>query len=443
MKKKFKFISILCALAIATTVFVGCGNSTKEAATKDSSQGGQVTLRFSWWGGDVRHKATLDVIDLYMKQNPNVKIEAEYGGIDGYGDKLSTQLGSGTAPDLIQVDNPWIYDYAKQGEMFYDLNEFKDIIDMSGFDKKFIDGFCTIDGKIQGLPMGLNAVTLLYNKDMLKNADIDITKDLDWDKLIEAGKKLHGQNSNNYLINAEQNNLLDFVIMPYVIQKTGQQWIKDDYTMGFDKAALTQAFELEKKMFDEGVLQPAEQSFTFNHKPEENTAWVNKQFGGAFIWAAGLGVNGKPLGDSADVTLVPVPKDAKDSGIQVRPATLLCINKKSPNAKEAAKFMNFFFNDKDAAIALGDVRSIPPVEASRQAALDAKKIDPLAVKAVDPAAKNSGLIFNANSNNQELRNILITEIENVAYKKFAPDKAADDLINQYNSKLQELKSAAN
>ena len=442
MKNRKKIISILCALSIVTSMFVGCGSTSKETA-KDSSKGEQVTLRFSWWGSDVRHKATLEAIDLYMKENPNVKIEAEYGGVDGYQDKLSTQLGGGTAPDLIQVDNPWIYDYAKQGEMFYDLNDFKDIIDMSGFDKKFLDGYCTLNGKIQGLPMGLNALTVIYNKDMLKSANADITKDLDWDKLIEEGKKVHAQNSNNYLLNAEQNNFVDFIIMPYVIQKTGEQWVKDDYTMGFDKATLTQAFELEKKLFDEGIVQPAEQSFTFKSKPEQNTAWINKQFGSAITWAAGLGVLSSTLGDSADVTSFPVPKDAKNSGIVVRPATLLCINKKSANAKEAAKFMNFFFNDKEAAKILGDVRSIPPVEASRQAALDAKKIDPLAVKAVEEATKNPGLIYNGVSNNSELRNILINEIENVAYKKFTPDQAADDMIKLYESKLKELKSAAN
>lgn len=277
----------------------------------------------------------------------------------------------------------------------------------------------------------------------MKNANADITKDLDWDKLIEEGKKVHAQNSNNYLLNAEQNNFLDFIIMPYVIQKTGQQWVKDDYTMGFDKATLTQAFELEKKLFDEGIVQPAEQSFTFKSKPEQNTAWINKQFGGTINWAAGLGVLLGTLGDSADVTLFPVPKDAKNSGIVVRPATLLCINKKSPNAKEAAKFMNFFFNDKEAAKILGDVRSIPPVEASRKAALDANKVNPLSVKAVEEAAKNPGLIYNGVSSNSELRNILLTEIENVAYKKFTPDQAADDMIKLYESKLKELKSAAN
>lgn len=105
--------------------------------------------------------------------------------------------------------------------------------------------------------------------------------------------------------------------------------------------------------------------------------------------------------------------------------------------------MNFFFNDKEAAKILGDVRSIPPVEASRKAALDANKVNPLSVKAVEEAAKNPGLIYNGVSSNSELRNILLTEIENVAYKKFTPDQAADDMIKLYESKLKELKSAAN
>ena len=35
-----------------------------------------ITLRFSWWGGDSRHQATMAVIEQYMELHPNVKIEA-------------------------------------------------------------------------------------------------------------------------------------------------------------------------------------------------------------------------------------------------------------------------------------------------------------------------------------------------------------------------------
>ena len=41
----------------------------------------QVTLRFSWWGGDSRHRATVDAIER-MELNPHVTIKAEYSGWD-------------------------------------------------------------------------------------------------------------------------------------------------------------------------------------------------------------------------------------------------------------------------------------------------------------------------------------------------------------------------
>ena len=62
-----------------------------------------VTLRFLWWGSDARHEATLRVIDDYMALHPNVKIEAMYGTDDGYYEKLTTMLASGTEPDIIQM----------------------------------------------------------------------------------------------------------------------------------------------------------------------------------------------------------------------------------------------------------------------------------------------------------------------------------------------------
>ena len=81
MKNRLKITSILCALSVSMTMLVGCGGSTKSAASSSGGDGEQVNLRFSWWGGDARHKATLEVIDNYMKEHPNVKIEAEYGGV--------------------------------------------------------------------------------------------------------------------------------------------------------------------------------------------------------------------------------------------------------------------------------------------------------------------------------------------------------------------------
>ena len=92
------------AASMAAVSLMGCGSSAKSADTtsagqsstgtesteagKPASGGEPVTLRFSWWGSDSRHKALLAVIEAYEKKNPNVKVEAEYQGYDGYYEKI-------------------------------------------------------------------------------------------------------------------------------------------------------------------------------------------------------------------------------------------------------------------------------------------------------------------------------------------------------------------
>ena len=81
----------------------GGGGEPKTEKSESGGDGEKVTLRFSWWGGDERNEATLDVIEAYEKEHPNITIEAEYSGDDGYQEKLSTALAGNTAADIIQM----------------------------------------------------------------------------------------------------------------------------------------------------------------------------------------------------------------------------------------------------------------------------------------------------------------------------------------------------
>ena len=62
-----------------------------------------------------------------MDRNPNVTIEAEYGGFDGYQQKISTQLAGQTAPDIIQLNANWMPDYANKGDFFIHLQDYPDL----------------------------------------------------------------------------------------------------------------------------------------------------------------------------------------------------------------------------------------------------------------------------------------------------------------------------
>ncbi len=91
----------------------------------------EIVLRFSWWGSESRHEATLQALEKYHELNPNVTIEGEYSSFDTYYQKLVTQFAGGTAPDIIQIDQPWISDFAGQGEFFENIYDYEGIMDIS------------------------------------------------------------------------------------------------------------------------------------------------------------------------------------------------------------------------------------------------------------------------------------------------------------------------
>src|SRR5690554_4903274 len=111
-----------------------------------------VSLRFSWWGGEARHEATIAAIGRYMELNPGVRIVGEYTGYDGYYQRLVTQLAGRTAPDIIQLDQPWIPDLMTQGDLFLDLQEAD--MNLEAFDAGFLAAQGVYDDVLVGLPTG-------------------------------------------------------------------------------------------------------------------------------------------------------------------------------------------------------------------------------------------------------------------------------------------------
>ena len=62
-------------------------------------------MRISWWGSDDRHQKTLKLIKLWESRNPGVTMSAQYGGLIGYQDKLSTEFAGRNAPDIMQISD--------------------------------------------------------------------------------------------------------------------------------------------------------------------------------------------------------------------------------------------------------------------------------------------------------------------------------------------------
>jgi hypothetical protein len=155
-------------MAVLALALTGCGGSTPAASD------GTVTLRFSWWGSDVRHKMTEKLIAAFEAENPNIKVEGEYGDWSGYWDKLATQVASQDAPDIIQMDAQYLGEYAERGALL----ELKDV-DLSKFDKAAADAGKTADGQF-AVTAGMNALVVLANPALLSASGVSLPDDSSW-----------------------------------------------------------------------------------------------------------------------------------------------------------------------------------------------------------------------------------------------------------------------
>lgn len=200
----------------------------KEKAAKTASDE-KVTIRFSWWGADTRHEATLKVMNMYMEKHPNVTIEGEYGSFDSFYQKLQTQLGGGTEPDIISVDYKWVSDLTAQGELFVDMNSLTDQIDMSGFDMDFAKIYGAKGDYLIGLPVGLNGMGYLYNVEFLKQYGIEPGDDWTWETVLENGKKVQEQDPSKHLMYNHADHWV-YMVKAILKQMNGQNLVKDDYT---------------------------------------------------------------------------------------------------------------------------------------------------------------------------------------------------------------------
>lgn len=412
------------------------------SSTPASSTSKAITLRFSWWGGDARHKATLAAFDKYTEINPNVKIIGEYGAYDGAYQKLVTQLAGGAAPDICQIDTGWRYDLSTQGDPFVDLYTMKDVIDLSGFDADILKRAGEYDGKLIGIPSGLTAETVLINKELAAKVGINGDSVLNWDNFIELGKKLQAIDKNYYLLNIERDSAR-IVFKAYIKQLVGEQWINADYTRNFDREVLIKCFELVKQFVDNKVIQPFEENSLFDgFKLQENPKWAKGEFAMVYIPGANLPSFKGVATYETDVIRPPIMDGAKSSGIIAQPSTIIGVNKLSVDTKEAVKFLSWFLNDKDSILILGTQRGIQPTVKGRQYLLDAGVVDKDLNKAVEIGLKNSCNLENVPSSNPEIYDIFEDAIQKVGFGKGTPEIVADETIALMDQKLKILKDAA-
>lgn len=473
MKRRQAMKAISVLLALSMLMVTGCGNegspgsgqqaegSQGEAGNKDSGmqqaegsqgdtgnedgsmqQGGseeEITLRVSWWGPEARHEATLEAMDYYMELHPNIKLVGEYGDWNGHYDKIVTQLASGTAPDIIQVNDRWYYDFTVGSNAVIDMNTLTDYVDLSAFDQSFLENYCSYDGKLLGLPLGVTGVCFLYNKDFFAEHNIPEDTVWTWDNLLEIGERVHQENPDHYLYVCETPEM--WVLQKcYVKQRIGTQMISEDYTLNITPALFAEALAYGKEMVDRGVTEPFETASLYTDVSNENPKWINGEEGLQQKYITNFS-RYQSLNLNYGVCTSPVFDGMLDTGVAVSTGNLFGINSKCQYVKEAAEFINWFVTAPEAVRILKECRSTQATEAGRKLLADEGLSDPLVTEAVNVALENaSNVVDNGISQTAEFERLWQDYIEKVIYGKMTPEDAGQGLYDDMIMVLEELKA---
>lgn len=167
-----KLISMVCTMALLTVSLVGCaggGDAPKDNAaspnsTSKSGEGEKVTLKLLQFKAEITDKVKA-MADDYMKENPNVIIEAQV--TKDYETILKTRFASGEEPDIFMTKAS--SDIAAWSDKLEDLSNEPW---MSKVSPSAVAGM-TVDGKQLGFPIAFEGYGFIYNKDLFAKAGID------------------------------------------------------------------------------------------------------------------------------------------------------------------------------------------------------------------------------------------------------------------------------
>ncbi|WDZ85136.1 ABC transporter substrate-binding protein [Micromonospora cathayae] len=152
--------------AAATGGLTGC-----RAERVTPTDTGPVELSIFWWGSARRAQLTEQALRLYSDRNPAVTFRVTWQGLDGYYERLATQAVGGNVPDLFQIDDTFLTEYARR-DILLDLSRYvaDGRLDLSGLPTGLVR-YGQVEGRTMAVAAAQNSAALVFNRDLLRRLD--------------------------------------------------------------------------------------------------------------------------------------------------------------------------------------------------------------------------------------------------------------------------------
>jgi multiple sugar transport system substrate-binding protein len=393
----------------------GCGGG----AAADS---GDVELRFAWWGSDTRHTQTQEIIDAFEEQNPGITVVGEYGDFGGYWDKLATQTASNDSPDIIQMDEKYLREYADNGALM-DLSG----MDFADIEESIVESGRTEDG-LFGIATGINAMAMMTNPDILEVAGVEMPDDTTWtwDDFADVSREV-AENTDSYGFGSP-NEPGSFQIW---LRQNGKELTNADGSLGFEAADAAEYYGMLLDMMKDGAL-PQASVITEDQSPGPDQSLTGKGEAAMGMWWSNqlAALNASSGADLVPLRFPSVAGSADEAHLFHKSAMYMSGSARTEHPEEVEAFIDFMVNSEEAGLINLADRGLPANSTVREAVIpELSEADALAaeyVQAIEPelgaAMPIPPLGFSA------LQEILYRYELDVLFERTTPEEAGERAI---------------
>ncbi|GAA4979503.1 ABC transporter substrate-binding protein [Kineococcus glutinatus] len=424
------------ALALALLGTAACGGGSAAEGEAEATGAPETTepvvLTVAWWGGPARAENTQKVLDLYTKAHPNVTFKTQWQGYSGYYDKINTSAAGRNAPDIIQIDNRALREYANK-KLLADLTEAKGgTLKVDDIDPKLL-GTGEVDGKLFAVPLASNTQALAVDKTLLEPLGLlpAETGWATWDEFAAwAAQVTTATGGKVWGVRDESANMSWFE--PW-LRQNGKN-LYDGQKPGFTTADVEEWFQMWADLRDSGGATPAEVAQPANSGDISKNTVATKQTATSFSYDNQL----TELAKATDHELVLVPLPGPLEGNYSRPSQFFTAYARGENVATAIDVINFFVNDEEAGAALGTERGLPPSSKVSDAIAPSFSDQLKYVVAFDErvTAEAGDTPPVPAQGDAEMVKLLITSAENVGFGRQPVQQAAEEFVTQATAALE-------
>lgn len=339
MRKRSILLSVLASAAVALS---SCGESDLILAEES------VKVSFSWWGKDLRNNYTITALKSFSKLNPDIDVKADFSELEASQNREFVKHSSNEESDVMQIYYEWLYRFSRDGEAFYDLNKLSDIIDLTTFSEDELS-YGTVNGKLVGLPVTLNAETFYYNKSIYDSFGLPIPSK--WSDVFKAAEVMSKEGI--YPLEMDKTSAW-LSCIAHQEQICNKHSYDQDGNLRFSEEDFASMLTFYKSLIDGKVIK--------HYGEADKTSFQNGTSAGAVYWISNAGYYCQPLINKGVKVVIGDYLSGGDSlilGWHAKPTALYCIKSSTEHPTEAAKLVDFLVNSQEMAHLQGTEKGIP------------------------------------------------------------------------------------